>query len=155
VTETADPRRDATGSRTAPGALDARPRGRRWALLAVGWLFFALGAAGTVLPLLPTTPLLLVSLWAFSASSERFHRWLFGHRTFGPVLQAWKHDRVIPLRAKVLALASMAASLLYVGLVRRAPPWVLLLMVALMAPGVLFITRFPSRRPDAADPRGR
>jgi uncharacterized membrane protein YbaN (DUF454 family) len=117
-------------------------------------VFFVLGAAGTVLPLLPATPLFLISLWAFSASSERFHRWLWNHRAFGPLLQGWRRDRVIPLRAKGVALASMAASLLYVGLVRRSPPWVLGLMALVMLPGVIFITRFPSRRPDREETAG-
>jgi hypothetical protein len=139
--------RGAEGGAAAAGAI---PRRRRWLLLAVGWLFVALGAAGAILPLLPTTPLLLVALWAFSASSERFHRWLWTHRIFGPALQAWRHDRVIPLRAKVVALATMIASLAYVGLVRRSPAWVLALMLAAMLPGVIFITRFPSRRPEGA-----
>lgn len=141
----------ANGPPAEPGGL---PRGRRWVLFLVGWVFFALGAAGTVLPLLPATPLLLVSLWAFSASSERFHRWLWHHRLFGPLLQGWKRDRVIPLRAKVVALASMCASLLYVGAVRRSPLWVLAVMVALMIPGVVFITRFPSRRPEPREASG-
>jgi uncharacterized membrane protein YbaN (DUF454 family) len=120
-------------------------------LLALGWVLFALGAAGAVLPLLPTTPLLLLALWAFSASSERFHRWLYHHRVFGPHLQAWRRDRVIPLRAKVIAAGSMLASLLYAGLVRRSPAWVLAAMAAVMIPGLVFITRFPSRR--AVTPR--
>jgi len=68
------------------------PRGKRWVLLVVGWVFFALGAAGTVLPLLLASPLFLVALWAFSSSSERFHRWLSDHRVFGPTLQAWRRD---------------------------------------------------------------
>ena len=138
------------GGRAPPPPDPARGGGRRWTLFALGWVFFALGAAGTVLPLLPATPLLLLSLWAFSASSERFHRWLWHHRAFGPLLQGWQRDRVIPLRAKVVALVSMTASLLYVGLVRRSPPWVLAVMLAVMIPGVIFITRFPSRR---AEPR--
>jgi hypothetical protein len=138
-------------ARTAPPAGAPLPRGRRLALFLAGWVFFALGAAGTVLPLLPATPLLLLALWAFSASSERFHRWLWDHRVFGPLVQSWRRDRVIPLRAKIVAFASMAASLLYVGLVQRSPPWVLGVMVAVMVPGVVFITRFPSRRADAPD----
>jgi uncharacterized membrane protein YbaN (DUF454 family) len=123
-------------------------------LFLVGWVFFALGAAGTVLPLLPATPLFLVALWAFSSSSERFHRWLWHHRAFGPLLQDWKRDRIIPLRAKVIAVVSMVASLLYVGLVRRSPLWVVLVMAALMVPGVIFITRFPSTRPEAREAAG-
>lgn len=121
------------------------PPGKRWLLFVAGWAFLALGAAGTVLPVLPATPLLLLALWAFSASSERFHRWLWEHRMFGPYVQSWKRDRVIPMRAKVIAVASMVGSLVYVGLVRGSAPWVLAAMLAVMIPGLVFIARFPSR----------
>ena len=136
-----------------PGLPLARGRGhagggtppRRIALLALGWIFFALGAVGTVLPLVPTTPFMLLALWAFSASSARFHRWLYEHRVFGPPLQRFRRDRVVPRWTKALAIGSMSASLAYAGLVERAPWYGLLAMAAVMIAGVLYISRFPSR----------
>jgi hypothetical protein len=128
----------------------------RWALFCLGWFFFALGVLGTVLPVMPTTPFMLLALWAFSRSSERFHHWLRHHRIFGPPLQRWDRDRVIPLWAKVVAITSMAASLGWVTLVVRAPWYGVAAMAAVMLAGVAYITRFPSRstRPASAPDAG-
>jgi hypothetical protein len=84
------------------------------ALIAFGWVNVCLGFLGVILPGLPTTPFLLVALWAFARSSKRFHDWLYNHPRVGPGLRAWRDHRVVPVRAKALALATMAASLIYV-----------------------------------------
>ena len=79
----------------------------------LGWFFFFVGAVGVVFPVLPTTPFMLLALWAFSKSSQRFHNWLYHHKFFGPPIQKWCKYRVIPIQAKVIALSFMFLSLLY------------------------------------------
>jgi uncharacterized protein len=130
----------------------ARREGGRARVLfiALGWVFFALGAIGAVLPVLPTTPFMLLALWAFSRGSERFHRWLYHHRIFGPSLQRFQRDRVVPLWAKAFALSSMAASVAWVAIVSRPPWYGVAAMLAVVLAGALYVTRFPSRPP----PRG-
>ncbi|ACG71796.1 protein of unknown function DUF454 [Anaeromyxobacter sp. K] len=118
---------------------------RRLLLLALGWTAFALGAIGLLLPIVPTTPFMLVALWAFSASSERFHRWLYTHRLFGPPLQKWQRDRAIPAWVKALALGSMTLSLAWLAFAVRPPRYVLLAAAALVAGGAAFVLRIPSR----------
>jgi uncharacterized protein len=115
-------------------------------MIGLGWLFFALGAIGTVLPLVPTTPFMLLALWAFSVGSERFHKWLYEHPVFGPPLRRFHDERVIPLWAKLVAVSSMAASFLWAWLGARAPWYALAGMGAVMAAGIAYISRFPSRR---------
>lgn len=70
----------------------------------------ALGVAGLVLPVLPTTPFLLLSAWAFARSSPRLEAWLRNHPRLGPPLSAWEERRAIPRGAKAVAVASLPAS---------------------------------------------
>ena len=71
---------------------------------------------GVVIPGMPTTIFLIVALWAFSKSSDRFHDWLYNHPRFGPSLRNWSSYRVIPVRAKIFAVGLMLASWLIVTL---------------------------------------
>jgi uncharacterized protein len=120
---------------------------KRIILLALGWLFLALGFLGVALPVLPTTPFLILALWAFSQSSRRMHDWLSGHRRFGPILREWREHRVIPLHAKLLAWTAMTASLAYAILVSRAPWPLIAAMASLMVIGATYVATKPSRRP--------
>jgi uncharacterized membrane protein YbaN (DUF454 family) len=114
----------------------------------VGWCCFALGAIGAFLPGLPTVPLMLVALWAFSKSSQRFHDWLYGHPVFGPPLQQWRTHRIIPVRAKVVAVATMIASLCYMFVFADIGIGIRVITVLLMAVGAGFILSQPSRVPE-------
>lgn len=108
----------------------------RLLVLGIGWFFVGLGAIGIFLPVLPTTPFLLISLWAFSTSSPRLHKWLYTHPRFGPWLVAWSRYHVIPLKAKILAVTMMLGSWLYVTFM-VAQTWMLPAML-----GVIMITVF-------------
>ena len=83
---------------------------KRRLYLTLGVSSAAVGAAGVVLPLVPTTPFLLISVWAFSRSSPRFQRYIETHPRFGPPLAAWRERRAIPRRGKALAAVALAAS---------------------------------------------
>lgn len=80
----------------------------RLLLIGLGWLAVGLGALGIFLPLLPTTPFVLLAAGLFARSSERFHRWLLEHRIFGPLIRDWRAYRSMPRRAKVTALTMVA-----------------------------------------------
>jgi len=88
--------------------------GIRHGLLAFGALNVVAGTIGLFLPLLPSTVFFLIALWAFSRSSARFHAWLYTHPRLGRLLRDWHAHRMIPLRAKVLAVTTMGGSLLFV-----------------------------------------
>jgi uncharacterized protein len=124
-----------------------RQSSMRWVYLAIGWLAVAIGTVGFALPILPSTVFFLIALWAFSRGSPRFENWLLNHRLFGPTLQAWRHHRVIPAKAKLLAVACMSASLLFIIFV-VADGWMLPSAVALsMVVAVAVIFRYPSQIP--------
>jgi uncharacterized membrane protein YbaN (DUF454 family) len=117
----------------------------RYGLMVFGCLNVGLGVIGLFLPLMPTTVFLLVALWAFSKSSLRFHRWLYDHPRLGRPLRDWHSHRVIPLRAKVLAVTMMGMSWLLVTL-WVAEGWMLpFLIAACLLPVAAFIMTRPSR----------
>ena len=117
----------------------------RWIWFAAAWGFVLIGMVGVLLPLLPTTPFLLLAVWAFSRSSVRFHAWLVEHRVLGPPIRRWRSERVIPLRVKLLAVASMLASLAYSTFVLRLPWYLLAAMLVVVLAATVFLARVPSR----------
>ncbi len=83
---------------------------RRWPYLILAYGCVGLGAAGVVVPGLPTTPFILVGAWAAGRGSDRLHRWLHEHRHFGPLLRDWREQRAVPPRAKAVAVALLVLS---------------------------------------------
>jgi uncharacterized membrane protein YbaN (DUF454 family) len=77
-----------------------------WAL--AGALALATGIVGIFLPLLPTTPFVLLAAFCFTRGSTRCERWLLQHPRFGPLVRDWREHRAVPLRAKQLATVMMA-----------------------------------------------
>jgi len=116
-------------------------------LFSLGWLLFGVGFIGVFVPVLPTTPLMLLALWCFSRSSDRFHAWLYTHKLFGPPLQQWHQFRVIPLTAKFIAILFMIGSLVYMFVFLTTPVWAKTLMSISMAFGFWYILTKPSFPP--------
>lgn len=101
-----------------------------WFVVAVASL--VLGAVGVVVPVLPTTPFLLLAAYAATRSSTRLHTWLVEHRLFGPVITDWQANRTVSRRAKVTATVTMAASAVVLFVVGPTA-WIALAVTALMA----------------------
>lgn len=74
-------------------------------LVGVGTVALFLGLLGIFLPILPTTPFLLLTAYCYGRSSERFYQWLLNNRWFGVYLKNYREGRGIPLRKKILTLA--------------------------------------------------
>lgn len=81
-------------------------RGRPLFLL-LGFFFVGLGALGVALPLLPTTPFVLLAAACFARSSERWHAWLLNTRLFGPLILDWQQKRCVTRRVKVIAVLTI------------------------------------------------
>lgn len=76
---------------------------RIWFLLGV--FFLGTAVVGIVVPLLPTTPLVLVAAGCFAKSSPRTYQWLLEHQHFGPMIESWETNRCVPLRVKWIAVS--------------------------------------------------
>jgi len=85
-----------------------RPRWQRVLWLLAGGGSLLTGIVGIFLPLLPTTPFVLLAAFCFSRGSQRCETWLLQHPRFGPMVRDWRAHRAIPLRAKQLATLMMA-----------------------------------------------
>ena len=118
---------------------------RRIFYVGLGLVCFGLGVLGAFLPVLPTTPFLLVSLWAFSLSSKRLETWLLNHRRFGPRLVAWRKERVVPLPVKLTAWGSMIGSLTRMVIAGAG---------SVMLFGAIYVARCPSRPRSPVEARG-
>ena len=117
----------------------------RWAYLSAGWSALALGVLGIFLPVLPTTPLVLLAAWCFSRSSERLHRKLLEHPRLGPPIRDWEDHGVIRLRAKVLATAVIVPLVGFMALGSDASLWIKSLTVVLAVWGLAFVWSRRSR----------
>ena len=73
----------------------------------LGFLFVGVAVLGVILPLLPTTPFVLLAAACFARSSEKWHRWMLANDTFGPMIRNWEKNRCISCRVKLIAIASM------------------------------------------------
>ena len=114
--------------------------------LAAGGLSLSLGVAGVVLPLLPTTPFVILAAWCFARSSPRLREKLVNSRMFGPSLQDWQRERAIARRAKISASVVMLA-LILLSIAMGFSFWVVLLQLLAAAGVLLFIWSRPDASP--------
>ena len=90
-----------------------RPRLIRYLFVAVGTISLVLGVIGLFLPLLPTTPFLLLASACYVRGSERLHRWLLNQGRLGAIIRHYEAGEGIPRRAKILAMVMMWPSLAF------------------------------------------
>ncbi len=102
---------------------------KRLVFAGLGCVFVALGVIGAFLPVMPTTPFLIVAAGCFARSSPRLEAWLLNHPRFGPTLLAWRERGAIPRRVKAFAALSMAGSYAVFYLTVN-PSWMLAVIVA-------------------------
>ncbi len=87
---------------------------RRGLWIFLGFTLFLIGLVGVWVPLLPTTPFLILAAVCFHRGSPRFHRWLLDHPTFGPPIVDWQCHHVIRPKYKILATLMLLTTLYFV-----------------------------------------
>ncbi|MGR5235439.1 YbaN family protein [Vibrio alfacsensis] len=90
--------------------MESTIRIKRYLFNIVGGLSVLLGIAGIALPLLPTTPFMLLASACFLRGSPAFHQWLHKHKTFGPLLTNWHKNRAVTREVKARGVIFIALS---------------------------------------------
>lgn len=113
----------------------------------LGIISLILGIIGAFLPLLPTTPFVLLSAYLFAKSSEKFHQRLMNHRIFGQLIRDYNEDKSIPLHAKIISISTMWFSILFaIFFVASGKLW-LQILLAVIATGVsIHILRYKTKK---------
>lgn len=117
--------------------------GAFWAIL--GLMSVAVGLVGIFLPLVPTTPMMILAAACFARSSPRLHDWLWHHPVFGPAIQDWRQHGSIPRKAKTFAVAAMALAFGF-SLWLRVAPMVLGIQAVVLSVMALWILTRPTSR---------
>jgi len=118
--------------------------GVRILFVALGTLFLALGILGAFLPVLPTTPFLLLAAACYARGSTRFYNALLNNRAVGPLILEWRRHRSIPFRVKVTAIALMSVTLT-ASILTLESLWLQAILAALNIALAAYLWRIPSR----------
>jgi len=120
-----------------------RPLWQRALWAAAGAVMLATGVVGVFVPLLPTTPFVLLAAFCFSRGSERCERWLLAHPRLGPIVHDWRAHRAVPWRAKQLAWLMMAVGSAWAAY--TLPASVAWLPAVVCAAVAVWLWRLPTR----------
>lgn len=112
--------------------------------VAAGWACVGIAVIGAILPLVPTTPFLLLASWCFFRGSPRIHSWLHRSKWFGPTLDDWHHYRGIRRSVKARTLVLVAAVVVGSLLLNSLPWWMRYLVLGLVAVGIYTIWSLPT-----------
>ncbi|MTQ98416.1 DUF454 family protein [Pseudoflavonifractor sp. BIOML-A6] len=118
--------------------------------LALAFLFLAVGAVGVVLPVLPTTPFLLVAGACFARGSERFHRWFLGTRLYQKHLDSFVKSRAMTLRTKLCILLPASGMLILAMVLVPILPMRIFILCLIAFKYFYFFTRIKTIREEAA-----
>jgi len=115
----------------------------RVVLYILGFAFLALAIVGTLLPIMPTVPFLLLAIWCFARSSERMHQWVLNLPTLGVELRAWEEEGAISKRAKWWCAVVMIGLVAIPMWFREIAIWVKLMALVVTVAVLLFVLSRP------------
>jgi len=107
----------------------------------LGFIFLGLGVIGVFLPLLPTTPFLLVAAACFAKSSDKWYQWLISNKIFGPIIIDWQDRKCISLSTKIIAISLVVLFGGYSIIFLLTDIKLRILCVLLIGTGLFFVCR--------------
>ena len=123
----------------------------RYVLIAAGCLSFGLGVVGIFLPLLPTTPFLLLAAACFIRSSDALYQWLINHRWFGSYIRNYRDHKAVSLNTKVITLVLLWAAIGYSAFAVMNSTWIRLLLLFIAAGVTLHVLSLKTLTPEMLD----
>jgi uncharacterized protein len=102
---------------------------KKYLFLLLGWLSLGLGFIGIFLPILPTTPFVILAAYFFNKGSVKIHQWLLSNRYFGDMIRDWEHARVIRLSAKIYSTSMIIPLFSYTLIFVKIYIWVKFLIL--------------------------
>ena len=118
----------------------------RFFIAFLGCVSLALGVVGIFLPVLPTTPFLLLSAALFVRSSDRLYNWLMEHKHLGPYIKNFRENRAIPLRVKIVSVTLVWLTLLNCAVFVADEWWARVVFVAIAAGVSIHILHYKTLR---------
>lgn len=114
-------------------------RARRYIYIITGILALALGVIGVFLPILPTTPFILLAAWCFYHGSPRFHAWIVNHPKFGPIIEEYGNEEGLTRETKIRALVMtwVAILLTSVFVLKTIQTRIIIILLALIGSAVI------------------
>ena len=125
-----------------PVSPQTQSKTKKFFLKITGIIFVGLAILGVVLPILPTTPFLLVAAACFAKSSPRLQKKLLANKTFGPLIHEWQQHRSIPRKAKLIALLTIILSVVWSAYLLKSAMLTLLVLALVIGP-FIFLCRLP------------
>jgi uncharacterized membrane protein YbaN (DUF454 family) len=113
--------------------------------LILGHLTLLLGIIGIFLPILPTTPFLLLAAYFYSQSSPKLHTWIIGHKFLGPPLSDWQDHGMIGIKAKIIATIMISLVLILRFPTLEINLWIKIFASAILVGVLIFIWTRPSK----------
>ena len=118
----------------------------KYLLIILGSISLALGVIGIFLPVLPTTPFLLLSATLYVRSSEKLYQWLINQKYLGTYIRNFREHHAIPLRAKILSISMIWITLTYCAIAISNIIWIKLIFIALAIAVTIHILSYKTLR---------
>lgn len=108
-----------------------------------GWISLSLGVIGVILPLLPTTPFVLLSAFCFARSNKRFHNWLLEHKLFGDMIKSYQAGLGLTKKIKIRAISMLWLSMMLSAYI-VGKPWVVMVLMVTGICVTIYLIRLPT-----------